>query len=116
MTTKIFSDFRCNVEIDDNYHIIPGILSTFVENAFKHGILNDKENPITVSLDIKNDVLTFIVRNKKANKKIKISTGIGLSNVNQVLKIYYPNNHNLIIDQDDITYCSKLNLKLTTTL
>jgi two-component system LytT family sensor kinase len=116
LTTKIFSDFTCYVESDDNHYIIPGILSTFVENAFKHGVLNDKENPIIVSLDIENDILTFIVRNKKANKKITVSTGIGLSNVNQVLKIYYPNEHNLTIDQDDISYCSKLNLKLTTIL
>lgn len=113
LTTKIFSEFQWNIKTESKYYIIPGILSTFVENAFKHGVLNDEENPIVIYLNVENDVLTFIVKNKKANKKVTISTGIGLSNITQVLKIYYPNNHNLTIDQDRTSYCSKLNLKLS---
>ena len=114
LTTKIYSEFDSNLEVENNCYIIPGILSTFVENAFKHGVLNQKEKPIIINLSVEKYSLSFIVKNKKANKKMTVSTGIGLSNVKQVLKIYYPNNHSLIIDEDDTSYCSKLTLNLKT--
>jgi two-component system LytT family sensor kinase len=115
LTAKVFIKLQYEGNIS-NYYILPRILATFIENAFKHGIFSEEESPIIIFLAIENDTLSFIVKNKKANKKIFVSTGIGLQNVKQVLELFYQSKHDLKIEQTENTYCSKLTLKLTPVL
>lgn len=73
----------------------------FVENAFKHGVLNDQANPVTISLKVSNDRLEFTVRNKKNNSRKDKTAGIGLANVKRRLELLYRGKHNLTIIDDD---------------
>ncbi len=85
-------------EIDGEIHtqqIAPLILINFVENAFKHGIVDDFSNPILIKLVINPLQLIFTVTNLK-NHAIKDKTvGIGLSNVKRRLALIYPDKHTL---------------------
>jgi hypothetical protein len=111
LTSKIFIEVDINGDLS-RYTILSRILSIFVENTFRHGIFNEKENPIVIKLTIKNDDLTFFVKNKKSNNTILQTEGLGLRNLKQLLDLFYQKNYHLEIDQNDSFYSSTLNLKL----
>jgi two-component system LytT family sensor kinase len=103
-----------NLEINGDYkdrEIAPLILINFIENAFKHGIVNDPENPIKIKLSINENNFDFEVFNRK-NKDYKDKTGgIGLTNVQRRLALIYADRHELrIIDEND-TFTVHLNIK-----
>ena len=111
ITNKVFIDLDYDCSLADLY-ILPGILSTLVENSFKHGVFNDEANPIKISLSIQDNILTTIIRNKKTNRKTMNTTGIGINALEQILKTFYPNKHCYKIKQNDYEYCSEISLKL----
>jgi len=83
----------------------------FVENAFKHGVLNDAGNPVEIYLHADNMGIVFNVRNKK-NHSLKDNTGgIGLSNVQRRLQLIYPEKHELVIKNGTDFYEVNLILK-----
>ena len=103
-----------DLEINGDYKnkkIAPLILINFIENAFKHGIVNDPKNPIRIKLSINESDFDFEVFNKK-NKDYKDKTGgIGLANVQRRLALIYPDRHKLeIIDEND-TFTVHLNIE-----
>jgi LytS/YehU family sensor histidine kinase len=112
ITNNVFIEVSSNGSITD-YYILPGIISTFVENSFKHGIFDQEDKPITIFLTIEIDILTFIIKNKKTNKRPLHSTGIGLEEVLEVLKLFYPDKHSFEVEDNECEYCSTLKLKLT---
>ncbi len=83
----------------------------FVENAFKHGILNDTENPIFVHLTANNESVSFSIRNKKNHSQKDPTGGIGLSNVKRRLGLIYPRKHQLDISDGDEFYTVNLVLQ-----
>lgn len=97
----------------NKYSIAPLLLISFVENAFKHGEVNDMENPVIISLTMEEDKLKFYVANKINNQNKDFSGGIGLKNVRRRLELLYPGKYELQIKNDGISYCSDLKLVLT---
>jgi two-component system LytT family sensor kinase len=103
-----------DLEINGDYKnkkIAPLILINFIENAFKHGVVNDPKNPVRIKLYINESDFDFEVFNKK-NKDYKDKTGgIGLANVQRRLALIYPDRHKLeIIDEND-TFTVHLNIE-----
>lgn len=92
----------------NNKSILPCILITFVENAFKHGITHAEETPISIYLQSDKDNIKFKVTNKKSYQRNLPSTGIGYYNLKQQLELFYKNKHELIINQDGENYCCEL--------
>lgn len=92
--------------------IMPLLLITFVENAFKYGELHDVENPLKIHLKIDSKILYFEVKNKKRNGPKENSTGIGLTNIKSRLKLAYPDNHSLEIIDEERFFTTKLEIKL----
>ncbi|HAL83086.1 MAG TPA: hypothetical protein DCO83_13350 [Mucilaginibacter sp.] len=75
---------------------------SFVENAFKHGVLNDPEAPVDICLSAAAGKIEFAVKNKKNNNQKDKTGGIGLYNVRRRLELIYPGKHKLdIIDVDE---------------
>lgn len=111
IANDVYIEIKCEGNTN-NYYILPGIISTFVENSFKHGVFNQQDFPIRIYLSINNDKLDFIIKNKKTNKQPLHSTGIGLDEVMEIIELFYPNKHSFKIEEDDYEYCSKLNLEL----
>jgi sensor histidine kinase YesM len=101
--------------IDGNTYfrrIMPLLLITFVENAFKYGELHDDDNPLKIHLKIDSKILYFEVRNKKRNGPKENSTGIGLTNIKNRLDLAYPANHSLEIIDEKQFFTTKLTIEL----
>jgi len=72
--------------------VAPLILLPFVENAFKHGISENRfSSYIRINLELKNGQLSFFCENSKAEETAK-SEGemIGLGNIKRQLELLYP--------------------------
>ncbi|MEO0895661.1 MAG: histidine kinase [Bacteroidota bacterium] len=90
--------------------IAPFLLIPFVENAFKHGAL--KAHPLEISLEKNLTHFIFTCANKvKPKEKHKVG-GIGLDNLNQRLKLFYPEQHELNIDQAEDHFHVELKILL----
>ncbi|MCU0443442.1 MAG: histidine kinase [Microscillaceae bacterium] len=95
-------DYQLDIEI------MPLLLLTFVENAFKH-ISNfyDKKNWIKIELKIENECLYFNVENSKENHNRLIDNnlgGVGLVNLQKRLALSYPNQYDLKIRNEASIY------------
>ncbi len=110
LTDEAYVKFNYKGEIDNAY-ILPRILAVFIENSFKHGVLNDSKNPINIFINSSNDEISFHIKNRK-NNQIYTESGIGIQNIRQILQLFYPQRHELnIIDADGLFSC-ELILKL----
>lgn len=95
------------------YRFPPLLLLTFVENMFKHGILNDPAHPATVSIKCANAQLHFFANNKKRKSYIKTGFGIGIQNTEARLRQYYKKEAFFLDTQeDDLYYVTNLRIEL----
>ncbi len=92
--------------------IVPLILLTFVENAFKFGDLMDPNHPLSIEISVKENHLTFKTYNKKCSEAKKQSGGIGLSNTRRRLLLAYPNRHKLTTSDEGDFFSVTLHLVL----
>lgn len=76
------------------------VLIHFVENLFKHGIVNDEENPAKISISIEEDFLTLTTKNKVLFSDKYMDKGIGAENVRKRLKA-------MVNDQFEIKYTNE---------
>jgi len=111
--------FDGNIAVQFNYpeevtsHKIASLLLIhFVENAFKHGILNDEATPVIINLEINNNRLIFDVTNNFEKSEHYDEPGIGHKNIKQRLTLMYPDNHELTITENTSTYKVTLNIPL----
>lgn len=83
----------------EGYEIEPMLLIPFVENAFKHGLGNGANTPLTIRLEMNNEtsVLAFKVENEIAPTfgTKDSSSGIGLKNIKRRLELLYDNKYTL---------------------
>ena len=94
----------------DGAMIIPFVLITIVENAFKHGDLQKQEYPIDIKLDINRSKLYFYCRDKKKTGPKEVSTGIGLENIRKRLDLAYGENYKFIVKDDAEFYTTELTI------
>jgi two-component system, LytTR family, sensor kinase len=107
--------FSNKLNVEFNVHglvggvkIIPFVLITIVENAFKHGDLLDQEHPIQIALYIDSKRLRFVCRNKKKNGPKELSTGVGLDNIKKRLDLAYGKNYQFNVSDDASFYNTEL--------
>lgn len=108
---KAFINFEVKGEVT-NQHIVPLLLISFIENAFKHGIANDAASPIKLKINLEDGHLYFFIQNKKHTHNRDSSGGIGLNNVRRRLDLLYPGKYNLEIRDEADTYTVQLSLVL----
>ncbi len=92
--------------------IAPYLLIPFVENAFKHGDVQDANKPLTIELFCTEREINFSVKNKIGFQQKDKDGGIGLENVRKRLQLIYGNNHELLINKQDDIFETRL--KITT--
>jgi two-component system LytT family sensor kinase len=93
--------------------IAPMLFISFVENAFKHGVMIGKSSEIDISISVTNKQLTFTCRNTAYDvKKMAENSGIGLENVKRRLQLVYPGKHQLRIEEKDGKYMVNLEIDL----
>jgi two-component system LytT family sensor kinase len=95
-----------------NQQIVPLLLISFIENAFKHGVANDEKAPIQLKITVDDGHLKFYMHNRKHLHNRDAAGGIGLSNVKRRLKLLYHNQYHLTINDTVDTYTCELSLIL----
>lgn len=99
-------------DIDGTLMIIPHLLISFSENAFKHGDLTDPKHPLTITARVEKETLFYHVLNKKTKFNKSLEAGIGLLNVKRRLELLYPDKYELtVLDTDDL-FSIDLSIKL----
>lgn len=88
------------------------VLIHFVENIFKHGIINDKNNPARITIKIQEHFLELETFNKIANVKNYSSKGIGKENLYKRLKILFENNFTFTTKEENNSYVTYLKISL----
>jgi two-component system, LytTR family, sensor kinase len=105
---------QVSVEGDlSRYRILPLLLITFVENAFKHGAMSDRQNPLVVRLSAGEKKMVFEVKNKKSSGIKEKSSGVGLQNTRNRLDLAYPGKYRLDINDTSEQYTVTLTLENT---
>ncbi len=79
----------------DSHRIVPMVLITIIENALKHGLVDDPNHPLVVRVSLIDDFFVFMVSNLKNHKpddiKGKGNTGVGIVNIIKRLNAVYKN-------------------------
>jgi len=88
------------------------ILINFVENLFKHGIVNDERAKALVRLSCTESELIFETRNKTNNADKMMESGIGNSSVIQRLNVLYGDDFHLEQSIEGDIYISILKLPI----
>lgn len=104
-------ELTLNGEIDDQ-QVVPLILISFVENAFKHGVANDPNDPIRINIIANQKILHFSVTNKKNQYNKDVMGGVGLNNVERRLQLLYPERYKLNIVNSATHYTTELMLDI----
>ncbi|WP_299221926.1 histidine kinase [uncultured Aquimarina sp.] len=110
---------------EDNFHVllhidgfihnqkIPSlILIHFIENVCKHGIINDKNRPASISLIINENTLELKTKNHINTSDTYTEPGIGTKNIKQRLEVIYKDNYILEHQKDDNQFETYLKLEL----
>lgn len=100
--------------IDPTMSIAPMILIPFVENAIKHSHIEKiKDSFIYIFLKVTKEFIHFEIENNIPKKTISKDGvgGIGLENVRKRLAIVYPENHELLIKEEEDVFKVKLTIK-----
>lgn len=90
--------------------IIPFVLITLVENAFKHGDLKNTADPITIRVRVADNKLYFYCRNRKKSGPKELSTGIGLENIKKRLDLAYGKDYEFRVRDEDEYYTTELTI------
>jgi len=110
---RFSNTLQVNFEVNgilNGAQIIPFLLITVVENAFKHGDLQSVANPIDIKLSVNHNSLYFYCHNKKKTGPKEISTGLGLDNIRNRLDYAYGSNYKLLIKDEAEFYTTELTI------
>lgn len=115
-----YNENRLNIsftkDIQESNKISPLIILTFIENAFKHGVINETEKAIIrMNLESKKQQIIFSIENTKPqNETAKRSdkSQIGLENVRKQLDLLYPKRHQLEIKETQKMHLVRLTLNI----
>lgn len=103
---------RVNVDLNissqnKSLQIPPMLLITFVENAFKHSLVNEIGIArISIQLKTRDRSLTFLIKNSKSDqaKTKKEEQGIGLKNIRRRLDLIYNDQYSLNINDNEYEF------------
>lgn len=88
------------------------VLIHFIENVCKHGIINDKNRPAIIKLDITEKTLDLNVENYNNTSQKHEESGIGTENIQRRLKVVYEDNYILEQQKSNETFKAYLKINL----
>jgi len=104
---KLFIDFTVK-GITANKQIPPFVFISLVENAFKHGRMNQADHPLIIRIQTTETEIIFYCWNKKNQKNRPESNHIGLANLIRRLDLTYESNYTFTVDQGEDYYSCQL--------
>jgi two-component system, LytTR family, sensor histidine kinase AlgZ len=94
--------------------ISPLLMMPFLENAFKHGVSEQIENPwLSIDISVKSDILRCKIANSKNEFAPSGEPGVGIRNVQKRLDFIYSDNYELRLNDEGNFFVVSLMLKLT---
>lgn len=113
LTPKTKLHFRATGDFMGKF-IEPLMLISFIENAFKYGVSNEKESNILIQISLIYSTLHVFVQNDKVNAGIggMSSSELGIANSRKRLELNYPENHKLYIEDKPNKFVVKIEIKL----
>ena len=95
--------------------IVPLLLISFIENAFKYGVSPEEPSTIRIAIHLGADELHCHVANKKVRvfQPTSVASGIGLANTQARLRLLYPDRHRLVIQDEATQFSVDLTLTLS---
>jgi len=78
-----------------NQTIASLVLMHFIENVFKHGVLNEEEDPACIKICIEDSSISISTRNKIQQSMKYMEAGIGVENLEKRLDAIYENSYKL---------------------
>jgi two-component system, LytTR family, sensor kinase len=106
-------DFNCDVD-DMRQPLPPLLLMPLVDNAFKHGVSETRDQPfINIHLSVNKSQLVFVVKNSADESRVDkdIKENIGLSNVRRQLELLYTE-WSLDAGQSGAVFTARLSINL----
>jgi hypothetical protein len=106
-----------DVVVDDPERpVTPLLLLPLVENAFKHGVSETREDAwVSIRIELLRQTLHIDIRNSLAPKNARDDRkGIGLENVRRQLELLYPNRHQLHTESSTDTFTLRLHIHFDT--
>jgi len=90
----------------------PMLFIPLIENAFKYVATKTVDNAIRISFKVQENALTFCCKNLYSHSpsESKKAGGLGIENVQQRLKIRYPNQHVFTIEKEDTYFTVTLHI------
>lgn len=106
-------DIQFNTDIEDNtIKVMPLLFIILLENAFKHGVENLRDNAfIHIDLTSKSKEIQFNIENNFDESALPEKSGIGIKNLKRRLELAYPKKHTLIFTNIDSVYNVQLQLQ-----
>ncbi len=102
-------NFQVEGDIEDQK--IPSlVLIHFVENLFKHGVVNDKKHPADIKIRIEDGFVTLTTRNKFIASEKYMESGIGMENVKRRLTVAFGLDHELKYTADTTYFSTYLKI------
>ncbi len=104
---------RFDINISEgSYEVMPLLFIILLENAFKHGVENLRENAyVNVDMTAKKDKIHFTVENNFDADTLNEQQGIGLKNLKRRLELVYGKNHSLAFSTKGDVYKAQLTIK-----
>jgi sensor histidine kinase YesM len=107
-------DVRFSTQIEDgSIQVIPLLFIILLENAFKHGVENLRQNAfINIEMSSTENEIDFFIENNFDDSSLDSNPGIGIKNLKRRLELVYPNNHLLTLESKDQIFTAQLNINL----
>jgi len=103
--------FNAKIE-NEGTEVVPLLFIILLENAFKHGVENLRENAfVKINLSENNGIIDFKIENNFDIAAIIEEKGIGLKNLKRRLALAYHKKHQFSYTNDDLVFKAQLQLK-----
>lgn len=116
MKLRLTSRVKLDVDIRNNGshdRIAPLLFMTLIENAFKHGINNNKDSFINISVLVEKEKGVICTVENSLSEKDQLeskNSGIGLNNMSQRLNLLYPDCHELVVERREHSFYTMLRI------
>ena len=105
-------DIKFINNISENHKVMPLLFIILLENAFKHGVENLRENAyVHINLKSEGNQLFFDIENNFDPTIETEHKGIGLNNLKRRLELVYPKKHTLSFSKTNDIYKAQLKIK-----
>jgi len=106
-------EIRFTHEVQEDLKVAPLLFINLLENAFKHGVAEMRENAfIHLGMQSQGKQLIFTIENNFDETRLHHKKGIGLENLKKRLDYLYPNKYELIVEEKEFIFKVQLNLEV----